>query len=57
MVQVGTVEIQAQAPTVDVDFSADTPQRTNAQGGITQLLANLTGAQGWHRFPLSRCMA
>lgn len=48
MVQVAAVEIQVQAPAIDVDLNPDTAQRSNAEGGVTQLLANLAGTQGWH---------
>lgn len=48
MVQVAAVEIQVQAPAIDVDLNADTAQRAKAEGGVTQLLANLAGTQGWH---------
>lgn len=50
MVQVAAVEIQVQAPAIDVDLNPDTAQRAKAEGGVTQLLANLAGTQGWHLF-------
>jgi hypothetical protein len=52
--QVKVVDIEAQAPTFDVDqyrtgLPVKSPERAQAQCGVTQLLVNLSGSKGRHR--------
>ncbi|MOA60246.1 hypothetical protein D3C78_1850730 [compost metagenome] len=52
--QVGAVDIQAQMPALDIHLHRagsliKALERAQAQGGIAQLLVNLSGCQGWHR--------
>jgi ribosomal protein S28E/S33 len=54
VVQVGVVDIEAQTPALDVHLYRaglliKALERTQAQGGVTQLLVNLSGSQGRHR--------
>ncbi|MNG08833.1 hypothetical protein D3C84_922180 [compost metagenome] len=51
--QVGAVDIQAQMPALDIHLHRagsliKALERAQAQGGIAQLLVNLSGCQGRH---------
>ncbi|MNN77588.1 hypothetical protein D3C81_1940660 [compost metagenome] len=54
VVQAAVVDIEAQTPALDVHLYrtgsfVKALERAQAQGGIAQLLVNLSGCQGWHR--------